>query len=1277
LDSDSKSELRRRNMKRVSNVSLMVWLLLAVLTNVPPALAQVTITGEIVGTVQDQSGAVVPDVKLQLQDEATKAIRTTTSGADGGFVFVSLKPGNYDLTATKEGFQTAVYTGIVVNTARTTNQTVTLMVGKVAQTVTVEGAAPVLQTTATTLSSTVETKGLNDLPLAGRAVLPFALLMPGVQRTTSDRDSTINGLPGGAINVTFDGINNSSQRFKTAGTSFWAFTNPQLESVAEITVSTSNLGGNSAGQGAMQIQMVPRSGTNTLHGELFEQHQNAALNANTWFNNARGTKRPGYILNNFGFAVGGPILRNKLFFFAGYGQSNQPSSVANESWFLTPLAQSGTFTYTGTDGNTYTANLLPLAGAAGLPSTIDPIIAAQQEKINASLSAVPPSAISSVDANINDVRWVQPASFLNQYPTLRLDYNVTDKIRLNATAQYWHRNLPNTTPPPFPGSGFKQFSYGFASDYYIADAGFTWMLRPNLTNEVKLGVQSNRENFNTGAVITQFLPRCLNWPLGLSSGIDANVQNTCWNAPWIRNNPVYNLVDNLSWVRGSHTVTAGGDVLRTTMYETSWGLAGIPAYNFGIASGDPAGSLFTTLPAISSDDLSYAQTLYALLTGRVSSVYSYRNINEKTHQYADLAPNTDREKLVSFGLYLQDSWRVNRSLTLDYGLRWDFQGDDENTNGIYSSPTLADLFGPSGAGPSGAANLFNPGSFLGIQNPNIWQRSKTYNRDYINPAPHLGIAWNPSFGEGLRKRLFGDRKTVFRGGFAINYYGEDMINFQTAGGYNPGRSQSESLYPGMPGFAPGGLSVSSPMPPFGVYPESFSFPIPLSDFTFWGTWIYTTNPNLHAPYVQNWSAGMQRELTDSTVLEVRYVGNRGVHLWHQYNLNEVNIFENGFLKEFLAAQKNLAINGGASFADTGAPGLTATPIFDAAFAGLSSDIGYANGSFISMLQTGQAGGLASSLAGSYYYLCNLLGTSFSPCAYSGSTGTYPINFFQLNPYMAGGAAQMLSDDSYSTYNGLQAELRRKLARGLTFDVNCTWSHTLTDRNNKNIDSSSNWTTLRNLALNKAPSPWDIRHTFQGYGTYDLPFGRGRRFSVSNSIANQIVGGWTVGGIFRVRSGVPFELSSGRYTFNDEDSGVALASGVTASKLQSMVGTYRSGQPQIFFVDPAKLKGSDGRANTDYLMAPTAPGQLGSFVYLYGPKLVTTDLSVSKQIRITERYRLVFQSEFLNAFNHPDFQNSSVYVYGVSPVSIRSTTFGRTTTTAVGPRNIQFRLRFLF
>ena len=334
-------------MKRtsiVSNVSLVVCLVLAMASS---ALAQVATTGQIVGSVQDPSGAAVPGATLRLENENTREVQSTTTGADGGFVFPNVMPGSYDLTVDMQGFQTAVYTAIVVNAARTTNQAVTLKVGAVSETVEVTGAGPVLQTTSTTVSGTVDQNYLQDLPLPGRDTLPFTLLMAGAQQGVTAPDSTFNGMPGAAINITLNGIANNAQRFKSGGTSFFAFVTPRLETVQEVTVSTSNLGADSTGQGGMQIQYVTKSGSNAFHGEVFWQHQNSALNANDWFNNARSIRRSVFIQNDQGGSLGGPILKNRLFFFASYAHVITPQSQAFEALGLTPACAGGQLQLSG------------------------------------------------------------------------------------------------------------------------------------------------------------------------------------------------------------------------------------------------------------------------------------------------------------------------------------------------------------------------------------------------------------------------------------------------------------------------------------------------------------------------------------------------------------------------------------------------------------------------------------------------------------------------------------------------------------------------------------------------------------------------------------------------------------------------------------------------------------------------------------------------------------------------------------------------------------------
>jgi carboxypeptidase family protein len=1241
--------------------------------------AQIATTGQLVGSVQDQSGAVVPGVELQLQNDETKGIQTTTASADGGFVFPTVLPGSYTLTVTKQGFETTSYKGLIVYAARTTNQTVTLKVGAVNQIVEVAGAADVLQTTATTVSGTVDQKYLQNLPLPGRDTLPFALLQAGAQQGVNSRDSTFNGLPGASINITLNGIANNAQRFKSGGTSFFAFVTPRLEAVQEVTVATSNLGANSTGQGAVQIQYVIKSGSNAYHGEVFWQHENSALNANNWFNNARRIRRPVFIRNDQGGALGGPIIKNKLFFFVSYAHVKTPQSSDYEGRVLTPAAQTGVFTYFGTDRNTYSFNLLDIARENGFPGTVNPIIAAQLQKIQSSTSA---GVLSQLDLFRNRVRWVAPSPVTNQYPTARIDYQVNDKLRLSVSDSYarsvTERGFRGTV---LPGIFTTEQAVGQISNPYIANASATWTIRSNMVNELNFGIQGTQEIFNIGYDRNLYRPYLMNFPLTLASGLEMTNNQGFQTTFQPRNNPVYNLADNFFYQRGNHAFSFGGNYIRSSMYQGTLTDAGIPRFNFGVVSNDRINAIFntTSLPFIGTDARNDAVALYALLTGRVSSVATSINVDEKTKQYAVDQPVTIRERQTSFGLYFQDSWRANRSLTLNYGLRMDFQGDNSNPNDIYTSPTLMDLFGPSGLAPGSenSPNLFNPGSLLGIANPNIYQRSHAYGRDFINPGPHLGLAWNPSFQNGLLGRMFGDRKTVFRGGYSISYYSEGMLNFTNNAGNNPGLRQSGNLTPGV-NFDPGSLSVGDPLPAFNLFPKSFGEPLPLSNFAFsTNTTIATIDPKIRSPYVQTWSASIQRELGRTSVLEVRYAGNRGMRLWHTYSINEVNIYENGFLKQFQDAQRNLAINkvnGIAGFGNNGFAGQVPIPIFETAFAGLATGAGFTNNDFIDRLNTGQAGVLANTFATTSTYFCRLVGNGFGPCANLVATpGKYPINLFRLNPFL--GTANVLSDNSSSNYNALQIEFRQRLSHGVTLNVNYSFAHAMNDRYNKNVDNIGNFTTLRDRRLDYGPSTFDIRHVVQAFGTYDLPLGQGRRFALKNSVVNGLLGGWTVGSIFRMQSGLPFKLSSGRMTVNQSDSGVVL-NGVAAAELQEMVGVFRSG-PDIFFLDP-KLVGSDGRASNSFLSAPVTAGQFGAFVYLHGPKYVSTDLSLAKAMPIVkERLRMEIRAEMVNAFNHPIFEVPTGGTFGVTPVSITATSFGRTTTATTVPRQVQFRVRFTF
>ncbi|MBX5478420.1 MAG: carboxypeptidase regulatory-like domain-containing protein [Pyrinomonas methylaliphatogenes] len=1247
-------------------------LLLAFASSPPHATSQVRTVGSINGTVTDQSGAVVAGAKVQLRDELTGATKETVTDEAGNFTFQNLQAGTYEVDVAATGFQPAVYKGVVVESARTTDLFVRLQVGAIAGTVEVVGVAPALEATSNVISNTVRNESIRNLPLGGRNILNFALLVPGSQTVGGNgRNSTYNGMPGGAINITVDGINNNSQGFRSGGTSFFATVPPRLGAIEEVSVQTASLGADAGAQGAMQIRFVTRRGTNEFHGSLFHQLRNDALNANSSINKARGLPRPRLRYNEFGGNLGGPLWRNKLFFFVNYEQARIPSQTVINNVVLTPEAQQGIFRYRGTDGVTRTANLLQIAANNGYPSDIDPIVADYFRRTNATLSN---GSVTSIDLFRNNLSFLERTTTIEHYPTARIDYHITPNIVWTGTWNLYNRKISGTRP--WPGNDFKEQG-AFKNTWYIASTALNWTISPNTLNEFRYGLQHNVDQYNVGEGPDQFniLGRQIRVAYPFIPPIIRDQLNIS------RANATHNLYDNLTLIRGDHTLTFGGALKYVWWYDADYqGGAGIPTLTVGVAAGDPITTVFSSanLPNISGTDASNAAALYALLTGRVASISTVRVIDPQTKQYQP-TQLVRLDKQSTWGLYFQDSWRYRPNLTLNYGLRWEFTNDIYDSRGIYTSPTVEHLFGPS-------RSLFRPGVLDGVMNPQIFLRPHAYKADHVNPAPNFGIAWSPSFSRGFLAKLFGQgQKTVIRAGYSLTYYDEGLLDFINYAGANPGLIQQLSLNPGQPGFPLGGLRLSDPIPPLTTFPTSFANSFPQADYTF-TRGFSTMLPKLRTPYIQTWNIGIQREVAKNTVIEARYVGNKGTHIWHGYSINEVNIFENGFLQEFLNAQRNLAINqaaGVTSFANRGLPGQVPLPIFEAAFGArgsqpaLPASSGFANGAFITALRQGEAGRLAAALAGSPIYLCRMVGSNLAPCATRfgfNAPGPYPINFFQVNPFAAGQRLRLMTDESYSSYNGLQIQFRRMMTSGLSITANYTYSKSLTDLYADSPTSEADYITLRNRNLNKGPSPFDLRHVFQVYWSWDLPFGSGRAFAINNPVLDKVLGGWTLSGIVRWQSGRVFKLTSGRLTVNGMDSGVIL-NGMTTDQLQRLVSIRPGPNGAVYFLDPSLIDAATGRANQQVLTYPTQPGQFGQFIYLYGPPVFIPDLSLSKEIPLTERVKLDFWITALNAFNHPNWEVGGV----AGTVSIDSTTFGQTTSQVGGggPRNVQFRLGLRF
>ena len=1243
----------------------LVGILIAVICLVAPATSlagQTRNTGQVVGTVKDATGAVLPNAVVVLIDTATGATFESKSGPEGNFVVPNLQPGTYTLTATATGFQPLTLQQVLVQTARSTDVVVQFQVAGITEQLNVEARSPIVETSSTTVANTVTNAEIAKLPLAGRNILNFALLVPGTATSSGARDSEYNGLPGGAINITLDGVNNNSQRFRSGGTSFFVFAPIRLGAVEEVTISTAGLTAEAGAEGAVHVQFTTKRGSNKFRGQVFDTIQSEKLNANSAVNNATGVAKNKLKQHEYGANVGGPIIQNKLFFFANYEQVYSPSENTQDRTTLTPEAQTGVFRYNALDNTVRTVNLLDIAAANGLPSTIDPFVAQQFQIVNSALGGGTLSSLNLVQNTFRFINEQLPND--NIYPTARVDYQASSSLAIRGVLNLHWRDLP--TNPQYPGLG--RFNGGFTSTYYIFGGGADWTISPNLFNTFTAGYQSNFEEFNPGNTLAIYEPqngRRVTLPLMTSPQVTNDVM------PIPRNNPVYNFSNTLTWLKGRHSVTAGGTFRRTTMYES---IGGAPhTVTVGLAGNDPAANIINTanIPGLRTNDIGTAQSLYALLVGRVSTAGGTYFLDEGTKTYG-LNPAFRREQQNVGGLFFQDQWRITPELTVNLGMRFEFTGPISNANDVYSGPTVESLFGPSTA-------VFQPGVLNGVANPLIELRPKPYSGDYWNPAPNVGVAWNPEKPGGLLGTILG--KSVYRANFGVNYYDEGLIPFQTANGNGPGLSQTLALPP----FTPGTLNLQTALPAFVRTPTEFVFPLAMSSFTF-NRGFATTDPDLKTPYIYNWTIGLQREVGRNAALEVRYVGNRGNDLWRFYNINETNVIENNFLQEFRSAQQNLQINvanGRTGFANNGLAGQVALPIFETAFGprgtrpAVAATSGFNSATFITQLQNGEAGRLANTLAGAgannFVYLCAMVGNTLPGCASRGydAPGPYPINFFQANPHSAGNAARLLTNDSSTKYDALQLQYRQRYGNsGLTVTANYTYGKARTDRYPVSADLTQDFRTLRDKDLEWGPTAYDLRHIFQTYWTYELPFGKGRQFNIDNNLLDQIVGGWSFSGIARIQTGRPFLLTSGRQTLNQQDAGVIL-NGITVDELQEMISGRPGPAGNLFFLDE-KLIGADGRANPQYLTYPTTPGQQGQYIYLYGPGLWTADLGINKTFRLGGPRTFNFEALMINAFNH---RNPIVGGTGGANLSIDSTTFGRTTANAIGARQVQFRLGF--
>lgn len=1177
------------------------------------------VAGRLSGSVADSSGAAIPGANVQLKTAGGAAAGAQSSSKDGLFSFAGLQPGIYEVLVELKGFNTAKLADVKVDTARETPLgSIVLQPATVAQTLEVTANSNPVQTENVAIATTVTNEQIRRLPQLNRNIIALATTQAGVG-TNNRTNTTINGLRVSYANITLDGVNIQDNMLRENSVDF----QPNLlftDQVSEFTVSSSNTP-SAMGFGATQLSLSTPSGTNTFHGSAFWYNRNNALAANTFFNNRDGLSLPFLNQNQAGGSLGGPIVKNKLFFYGNYEAFRLNQQSSQQRTILTDSARQGIFTYRDAAGNPVQRNILQAKGV-----TIDPTMKSLIDQIPGGNSI---NNFRSGDSTESQLRNTGGYSFLSRNNRVRnnvtgkLNYYLSEKHTLFGTYLWNNDQLDQPSIVPSTYSPTPQV-FNVDRAHFIS-TGLNSTITPTLTNELRGGFNLAVINFERSTEQQPF-----------------NILNTIYSSPYQpyppqgRNSKTYNLSDNVNWVKGRHTVSFGFQLQNMNIIFTDTASA-IPSYNIGIPTGVPGlGLSGTDLPGVSSADLAAANNLLASLIGSIASGSQRFNAANPTDGFVPGAPQRRVYTLNNYAGYIQDNWKVTRRINLVAGVRYEYMSPMNENQGLALLPLSTD--------GNTLAALMDPRGTLGFAN-RPW-----YPRDKNNFAPNIGVTWD----------IFGDGKTVFRSGYSVNFVNDNIIaGAQNVAGTNPGLVSNVGFQATSPTFIAARPQFTTPAL---KVPRSYLDNLALDP----NSAAAGFDPNFRTPYVQQWSAGIQRSLAGG-VLEVRYVGNRGIKQLRSIDYNQVNINVPGYMTDFTNAYNNgiLSMQTGRGFNPSYDPTIAGSqllPFFSQLpSGGFLTDQGVAN-----MILQQQAGSLAA------YYQAN--------------RRNGPINFYQ-NPNIL--AANMMTSSGTSSYHAFQADYARRFARGYSFQVNYAFSKALSNAGGDVASNFEPFLDINNGKIEKAPTPFDLRHAFKGNFVLDLPFGTGKKFlNNSNPVVSRIASGWSVSGITVLQSGSPFSIRSERGTLNrgPRSANNTANSILGGSDLDEIVGYYMTGNGPFVVTQSAinptdgRGVGADGRApfNGQVFFNPGA-GQLGALQrrIFRGPRFFNFDFGIQKLTTIRERHTLELRMESINVFNNVAFGTLQPGTLSTYDYNINNTNFGRLTSLVNTPRRIQFGLYYRF
>lgn len=1199
----------------------------------------------ITGLITDQSGAVVPDVSVTLKNPSTGAVYVTVGNAQGSYTLNEIKPGpGYSLIFTKDGYKPTTISGIYMNVDSTRTQNVKLVIGTVTQTVEVSASNQdvTLDTTDATIGNNFQVQDLNSLPVEDRSN-PTALFyqQPGVTLT-----GAVTGAREDQTNVTLDGLEVNDE----ATGNFGAIVgNAPVDSVQEFRgVTAGPL--SSAGQGAGgQFELVTRSGTNQFHGAAVEYHRDTDLEANNWFNNNQtpAVPRPPLIRNQFGGNIGGPVLRNKLFFFFDYNA--RKDTLSNLVTRTVPLDsyRNGIVSYVNSSNA-----VVPMTPAE--QTALDPAGMGFDQALQTLMNARYPHA-NDVTGDVGDLVNTAGFRFNAPFPYTENDYVQRVDFNLNANMKMWGRGTFTRTNGTqnaidFPGD---PTTYPFIDQSYAYVFGHTWTISTN-----KLNAASYGETFENYQFPSIYNPQGANQfsYTGLSGPYPSgtNTQLRTYEIPTLR--------DDFSWEKGKHSLTFGG----TFKWETPNEFA---AENFNFVSVGVTGNTnFTALtpaqrPAdINSDDTTIYDSAYSTALGVIASIGSNFNYNNK----GVAGPQGSGLDLIyryyETEVYFGDTWKVTPNLAISYGLRYqnytvpyETHGDQSYSNTTFAS-YWADRVAQSAQGLQGNSVLpFISYNYGGKVN----NAPGYYHPANKNFAPRVAFAYTPS----------ADKRTVFSGGAGI-IYDHSIINalqfqqlqesylfeagatnlFGTAGNV-AATMMSAPRFNGINNAppAPAPPSVATPFTPY----VSGGVPYGLPE----GAFNIIIDPNLNTPYSLQFNFGMQHEFTQGYILKMDYVGRLGRRLLAQADASQLIDFpdntggSNQSMSQAMAGMTTQLRANSSLGALNDILSLGPQPWFeDVLGAGVGAANGFGNNTQLVAYEA-------------YPY----------PQRGDFSDTMYVLSAIGILPPNVGMPSQFSSDTMWtnkgsSSYNGMLVTLHKNAGYGLQFDINYTWSHSIDNVSviANSIAGGAGYGFICDISRPRecrGNSDFDVTNYLNGNFIFELPVGRGKAVGASVPYwLNEAIGGWSISGLPSWHTGIAYDASSNAYV-------AGFANNAPATLLGS-IGLLK--------VNVNGGKGSTLNAfsnPTAALAAYTGPTgfAIGTRNNLRGPGYFDIDLGLGKVFPIYEdKVNLKFRVDAFNSTNHPSFNTPNTDITQSSGVPFG--TIGSTNSTA---RVLQGALRLEF